>query len=91
MGFDMASIIAGNTDNTPDNLTVLGFVPSATSPSGLTIEFNHNPTVNKKPHKRRNKVKRARARANANTKYAAKRRSHLQKHQTKSFNALHAI
>ena len=91
MGFGMESIIAGNTNDAPDALTVAGFVPSDTSPSGLTIAFNHNPPVNKKSHKRRNKIKRARARAKENTEYAAKRRSHLQSHQTKSFNALYAI
>ena len=71
-----------------DALTVAGFVPSRTSPSGLTILFNHNPPVNKKKHTRRNKLKRAKLRAQKQREYEAKRRQHLVEHQRSSFKAM---
>ena len=71
-----------------DALTVAGVVASRTSPSGLTIAFNHNPTVNKKRHARRNKVKRVRHRAQKQREYEAKRRQHLVEHQWSSFKAM---
>ena len=74
-----------------DALTVMGYAPSRTSPSGLTIKVRHDCPVNKKTHKRRNKLKRARLRAQKNRRYEAKRRVHWQAHQTKSFSDALAV